>query len=83
MNECVLCRIPARCVRLVAHGRQSRVWTIPNALSASRFLLAPYIGHLILAGAYLPAMEWTVVAGITDLVSTSRLCTPLRHVLFF
>lgn len=44
-----------------------RVWTIPNALSTSRIILSPLVGHAILAERPIFALSLVVLCGVSDL----------------
>ena len=48
-----------------------KVWTIPNVLSGSRIILAPYISYLICQGEFKWALACFGYAGFTDLVRNS------------
>lgn len=69
-------------VRL-AHGQQQQqqhtslpgpqperenVYTIPNAITAARLAMTPYLGHLILSERHGLALVLVAIAGISDVV---------------
>lgn len=50
---------------------RENIMTIPNLLSLGRCFLSPYVGYVIVQEQYQLAIGLLVVAGITDLVSSS------------
>lgn len=51
---------------------RENIMTIPNMLTVSRMLLAPYIGYEIIDCHYVSAISLLAIAGITDWVSRSN-----------
>src|SRR4051794_16749118 len=43
-----------------------RIWTIPNAISASRIIMTPLIGHAVLTDRPATAMSLFVVSAVSD-----------------
>lgn len=73
-------RVNARFFRM--KKLEENIYTVPNALSLSRLLLSPVIGHWILAGNYKSAFIGFTVAGFTDLVNIMELLMDIEIIAF-